>query len=157
MDNMSIYAGVSAHPAREIAEALHGGGWDFSDGLPTRESFLALVGAVTTLARTVDQQGLNIARLNASLRAVAEVQQPAVQSTGAHALSPATVDALRAQRLERKPPDAARRLELVTIGLRELLNMIENGRMGANTVDALDGVLIAAITRLDAMLDALEG
>ena len=50
MDNDSIFSGVRAAPAREVADGLHFRGWDSNNG-----DFLALVGAVTTLAREVDR------------------------------------------------------------------------------------------------------
>jgi AcrR family transcriptional regulator len=75
---------------------------------------------------------------------------------GAHNLSAAAVDALR-ERGRIAPtsrPTSDEQLTLVYAGLQELLNMLENGRLGATTVDALDGVIIAGINRLDAMLAA---
>jgi hypothetical protein len=152
MDNNSIFSGAEAHPARMVADELHHHNWRLITGdAVSIDNFLDLIGAVTTLARTVDQ-------LERHARAVDERLGPAVQSTGAHALSPATVDALRAQRLERKPPDAVRRLELVTIGLRELYQMLDDSRNREPVLGpgALRVVIDAARARLAAMLDGLE-
>lgn len=124
MDNDSIFSGVQARPANDVANTLHH--WQ---PFAPDENFSMLVGAVTTLARTVDQ-------LERQARAVDERLGPAVNPTG------------------RTP---AQHLELVTIGLREVYQMLGDGRTRAVNGNDMDVLFRAALARLSAMLDGLEG
>ena len=67
LPDSEVFEGLRAMPPREIVEALHA--WDCDPDLSV------LVGAVTTLARTVEEQHTELARLNASLTAVARVAE----------------------------------------------------------------------------------
>src|SRR6476619_3942063 len=63
MSNDSVFSGLSAYPGREVAQAL-GGLETTADQLPD------LIGAVMSLARTVDQQGRKLAQQDACILAV---------------------------------------------------------------------------------------
>jgi hypothetical protein len=148
MSNDSVFSGLTPYSGRDIASAL--GGME-----TTAEQLPDLIGAVMSLALTVDQ-------LERSLRAINERLGPAVRvPTGAHALSSATVDALRQRReVERQPepePDGymtpTHRLRLLLLGLAELQHMISYSQaMGGNANDTLTTVAV----RLSALRSAHE-
>lgn len=170
--NDTIYSGTSAHSARQIAEELHGHEWDF-DADSMHNTFRDLAGAVTTLARTVDQQALEIARQNAALAAVARVvddvhQYVEFQRAGTREFS--------ASRAESRPYDEARvrreaaeanaahlvtdpsiklatpeaQLEVVYLGLAEIWRMA----YGDLARHDPEGARCAIEARLRAMLEA---
>src|SRR5258708_23360732 len=96
MNNDSVFSGLSAHSGREIATALRG-------METTAEQLPNLIGAVMSLALTVEQH-------NRRLAAAEERLGPAIVPRTAHALSPSTVEALREPRLSRAPPDMPQRV-----------------------------------------------
>jgi hypothetical protein len=146
VNNDSVFSGLSAHSAREIADAL-------GNMETTAECLPDLIGAVMSLARTVDQ-------LERQARAVDGRLGPSV-NVGAHALSSTTVDALRAERMKPRPLPGdklapADQLALVYAGLRELYQMLDDNRVREQYTDAHRVVLDAARWRIAAMLDAAD-
>jgi hypothetical protein len=149
MNNDSIFSGVKAYPAREVADLLHGRGWDSNNG-----DFLALVGAVTTLAREVADMSKAVDSFKRTENGCAEMLGrpfPYPEAGAPRMPANAPLPPL---------PSPAEQLALVYEGLREVAQMLETGHAlavrepSANRAYALGGVIQAAQARLYAMLEA---
>lgn len=156
--NESIYSGTSAHSARQIAEELQTREWPLAD-----DNLRSLAGAVTTLARTVEQQQHELAKLGAGLTAVArEVGRitPVVVDHDAGHDSLVERYADNAAHIVGDPsvrlatPDA--QLDLVYLGLAEVYRMAaQRERYERESREgAYFGALVAIEARCRAMLEA---
>ncbi|HEY2250940.1 MAG TPA: hypothetical protein VGH74_07750 [Planctomycetaceae bacterium] len=148
MNNDSIFSGVKAYPAREVADLLHGRGWASNNA-----DFLALVGAVTTLAREVADMSKAVDSFKRTENGCAEMLGrpfPYPEAGAPRMPANAPLPPL---------PSPAEQLALVYEGLREVRAMIHTGLAmltgsSPETAQARGGLLQAIDLRLAAMLEA---
>jgi hypothetical protein len=123
MDNDSVFSGVTARPAREVADALHS--WEHG-GNP---AFSYLVGAVASLAREVDR-----------------ITPQVIDHDGGP--TPGRVPVYRPP--VSQLPDIELRYNALLVGLSELLNMI---RYADDNRASADATLTAVAARVAGMID----
>jgi hypothetical protein len=143
MSNDSVFSGVTAHPAREVADLLHGRDWDSNNW-----DFLALVGAVTTLAREVDRITPRVVEHDEGPRPMGPLYSEPFASP-----LPSFEHGMRALDSEAKLRE---RLALVYAGLADMRRLCALGA-GPGTPEharAAEAAVIAIHARLSAMLEA---